>query len=547
MGEQLMVRTSVLGGEAGYRSTLGGSVPPWRLSVLGGALAVLIALTAAYAEPGLVVGAAVLVLAWALTQPTKHGSILDRAVARRRRRDKLRDGTVYYQPFEAEDWEALAAQSRARSRKVRAAAVRQAAAVRETPDGADGMGWLERRPEQPGIAYHGPRGEQPYLSVAFEVSGQLRGLESEAATDGAAAKWGRFLYRFGDTDAPARMVQTVTRVLPPDLARHQAWMLEQLDPDVPIELAASYDELVHLVDQSTMIQRHFVAVRWPLTGPFYRAAERYGPGKEGWRRLMAEEVRSVRSALRAAGHEKVEPLTAARLAAVILHMQDPSRPIDRVHDADPERIGVKSRDEYAAHVVEAIDPVTGEARQWWHRTMRIRAQDMATIERSSMWLTPLLSRTDDGTLRTVSINCWMVPASQARTFARLDRTRDQADAVARSSRGRIDSEEGGVRLTAVQRRARDLAPGNQNAGVEWVAHVTITARSREQLARACRSLGEVVRRDLGVEGALEWLDTYQSAASGCTWPIARGLKPPSIKTRDKATDALAGHGAKEAL
>lgn len=539
-----MTRTSILGGETHHRTLLGGSVPTWKVAVLGVAGAIGVLLTMFNGGPGFVAGVVVVAVAYALTITTPRGSIVQRLVARYRWRDRTTRGTVRYVPFDQGQWDALAGQATAKSSKVRTDAARQAVWLRETPDGASGMGWLERRPRQPGIAWHAPVGEPSYLSVAFEVSGQIRGLESDATTDAAAAGWGRFLASLGAYDSLARMAQTITRVLPPDSARHQAWLVENLDPETPAEVARSYDELLRMADASTMIQRHYVVVRWPLGSAFRRAAERHASGRRGWRLLMQQEVSSITSRLRATGHAWVRPLSAAQTAAVMLHMQCPDRPIDQVSGVDPDQLGLASADDYSAHVVAVTDPATGEESEWWHRTARITADALATVQRSSLWLMPLLSGGPG--LRTLSFHTWVVPAAQARATARKDRTRDRADQKARSDAGRDEDDEAEVRLSSAERRARDLRPGRQNAGVEWIGYLTVSGRSRAELVQVCRRVQAIAADDLGIE-QLDWLDTYQSAASGCTWPIARGLRAPAERSRDKVMSGLAGHGAKESL
>src|SRR5699024_11115439 len=125
-------------------------------------------------------------------------------------------------------------------------------------------------------------------------------------------------------------------------ARHQAWVVQNVDENLPSEVVESYGDLINRVDRSTMIQRHYVVLRWPINSQFRHVAGRYGRGRAGWRALMRTEIESMESQLRSSGHENVRPLSAAQLAAVIRHMQDPSHPIDKVKGVDPESLGVAS-------------------------------------------------------------------------------------------------------------------------------------------------------------------------------------------------------------
>lgn len=513
---------------------------------LGGSLVLFTFLTWLAQTTGALIGIGVAAVVWVLTTPTARGSVVERMVSGRRWKERGRLGQLRYTPFDQEEWNRLLTASTTGPKAERVAALEQLAAMREVPDGAEGMGWLEKGPRRPGIAWHAPTGEETYLSVAFEVSGQLRGLQPEARIATLAQRWGRFLADLASHDSLVEGIQVLTRVLPPDSARHQRWIVQRMHPDVPPEIAASYDELIRTSDTSAMIGRHFVVARWPLSTAFSRAAARQGEGREGWKRLMTREVASLREGLLGTGHEWVRPLSAAQTTAFILHQQDPSRPLDRVAGVDPDVLGLATAPEhYSAYVVPFVDQITGEEGTWWHRTGAIRAENMATLERHSMWLTRLVGG-GHKVLRTVSFQLRVVPADEALVRARMDRTRDQADVVARRRSGRMRDDSGDVRLTGAQRRTADLAPGNQNAGVEWVGFVTLTARSREALALACDDIKAIASRESGIS-QIEWMDTYQGPAQGTTWPIARGQRPPARSGAARFTRVLTGHGAKESL
>ena len=83
------------------------------------------------------------------------------------------------------------------------------------------MGWLQFGRGEPGIAWHAPVGEQPYLSVTFMVAGQLRGIESSAVMARAAEGWGAFLASRAVPSVLVSDVQTTTRVLPADTAMQE--------------------------------------------------------------------------------------------------------------------------------------------------------------------------------------------------------------------------------------------------------------------------------------------------------------------------------------
>ena len=76
--------------------------------------------------------------------------------------------------------------------------------------------------------------------------------------------------------------------------------------------------------------------------------------------------------------------------------------------------------------------------------------------------------------------------------------------------------------------------------------MTLSARSRSELADACRTFQDVVLPAIGVLRA-DWQDSMQSSASGTTWPIARGLRSPGASASTFVYDRLAGRTEQGAL
>ncbi|HEV7949904.1 MAG TPA: hypothetical protein VGP24_09075 [Glaciihabitans sp.] len=555
-----------LGGESGHRSFFGGTASRPRVialsvfiaggmvgMILGGGLIVLVVAAAG-------VGITLLV-----TARTHRGSILQRRTKRSRWRSRKRLGTDEFVPFEIGAWDQLQTTIERGTKQEKRAAAREAVKMRANPDGADGLGWLQYGSNQPGVAWHAPVGEAPYLSVAFSVSGQLRGMETAATLTRAAAGWGKFLARRAAPSSLIRDVQTLTRVLPPDSARQQLWVsrrLEPADPTWPAEQLASfeaqkrsYDEVIRRASADAMVQRHYVVVSWPLNTQFVDAAGKYGRGRDAWRSLMEAQILATVRGLEEARMGTVNVLTAKQTAALMLHQQNPHIPIDLTRTVDPLNVGLPSHDEFSAHIVEGTDPTAMMVNEsgpvsplvtWWHRTAAIHGEHLAVAGRSPLWALDLLIGRELSFVRSVSFHMHLVPASQAKAAARADVVRDLAGVVSDQEKGRLVSDDSTTRMSAAQRRAADLAAGSHHHGLDWIGYVTISAMSRDGLAQASRQLEEACATGLGIE-FLDWQDSFQSAASGATWPLGRGLRPapPSMATR--ALDRLAGRSEREAI
>lgn len=536
-----------IGGEGGHRSFFGGTVPRARIAGLAIAFGMLLFLTPSIGVWGLVSALIVGGLTVLLTQRTHRGSYLERRTRRQRWKNRVARGVDAYMPFEPAEWERREEALRTATGRLEKWEARRAlAAMRQNPDGADGLGWLQFGRHLPGIAWHAPVGEDPYLSVVFTVGGQLRGVEASAVMTRAADAWGKLLASRGGEGSLLREFQTMTRVLPADSAMQEFWVLNSLDTAAPEDAVRSYADVLRLTGDGAMVQRHYIVARWPLSTDFTEAAHRYGEGRDGWRGLMDQEIHSALSSLSGARLGNVEVLTARRAAAVIRHQQNPSRPIDFVSDVEPDALGEPSHDEFSANVVESIDPVSGQPVEWWHRTAAIRSENMAVGARTQLWTLDLLVGRGIQCVRSISFHIALVPAKHAKEAARRDLTRDMARALSEREAGRIGGDETTMNQSAAARRFTDLSAGSNHHGAGWVGFITISEPDRDSLMRSSRALEDVCTTGLGID-RLEWLDSEQAAASGTTWPIARGLAKAQTTLGMRAIATLAGTGEKEAL
>ncbi|MBX3100762.1 MAG: hypothetical protein KF761_14440 [Salinibacterium sp.] len=542
-----------LGGETGHRSFFGGTHSKARIALLAVFILAGLILTPIIGWPGLAIAAAGAGVTLMVTARTHRGTVMERSTRRSRWKERVTTGVDAFVPYDIASWDqaeqALRDAHMLRGRAKKDAiweAQRVLTAMRANPDGADGMGWLQHGRREPGIAWHAPTGETQYLSATFVVTGQLRGIESTSVMTRAAEGWGTFLASRAAASNLVGQVQTMTRVLPADTAMQEFWVAGSLDEDVPVEAVTSYEEVLRLTGEDAMVQRHFITISWPITGAFRDTAAKYGHARDGWRGLMVQEIASTQRGLEDARLGTVEILTARQTVAVVLHQQNPSRPIDFVADVDPARAGIASHDEFSAHVVQGIDPITGGEVEWWHRTAAIRADAMATAPRTQLWLLDLLIGRDLGFIRSVSFHIHLIPAADAKAAARQDLVRDQAEAISRSEAGKFDTDDTEVAMTAAQRRRTDLTAGSHHHGAEWIGYITISTTSRDELARSSRQLEETCAGSAGIDH-LDWQDSFQSAASGTTWPIGRGLTTGGRTLSSRLLTRLAGRTEKESL
>ncbi len=533
--------TRRIGGESGGRSFFGGSTSKARTGALIVSGLAWGLLTLFFQFWGIVGGLLLVALAYAGTMQTHRGTWWDRVRRRRYWAELEERGMREFRPVQDRpaDLDPTVGKRRERREKQR-----EWNAYRDFPDAADGLYWLSSAPDEPGVAWQIPAGQDSYLSVVFAVSGAVRGLEPDLVVDNHARSFGRLIARMAPRLALAGRIQMITRVMPVDSARHEEWVVREYDPSTPQALLESYDEVVREVGRGGLAQRHYVAVRWPLSPVFLAEARRRGELQEGWRLLMRSQIDSMRRQLEAAGLGKVRPLTAAQCLAVMRSMQVPEWPLDEAGTLAETGAWFPSTAHWPYNAVEGVGP-DGEPRRWLHRTAEVRAEDIETSDRSPLWLNGLLGRLPDRIIRTVSIQHEAVPAKIARDSARTDVTSDMAQILDARVKGEITPAEAQSRLDAARARLSVLGPGSGYQGDAWAMHVTISAPDTNLLSLATSRINEAAEQ-VGIS-RLTWLDAYQSTAQGYTWPLVRGMGEVEVGLGAKITDRMAGTGGKEEL
>jgi hypothetical protein len=539
-----MMDQRFLGGEAGHRSLWGTSTKKTRNVALALVGVVGLFLVPVFSTPAL----AGVVLAWAAvfvaTTQTHTGTPWERWSRGRQWRERQRAGTTRFRPVERRPAE-LHAEYVGGSRRGRAEVATEWNSYRDWADGAEGMSWLLAKPRVPGIAWHAPTGEDPWLTVVFPLTGQVSGIQGDEIVNARSRAFGRLLSVFGSANALARRIQIITHVQPVDTAAHEAWVAREVDPEAPEELLRSYKEVITRLGGGGLMQRHYAVVRWPLTTRFLHQARRQGPGQVGWIKLMGQEIDSIWREMNAAKLGPGRALSAAQTAAVLRHLQMPSWPIDQAGDVDPQRMWLPSEDEWSYTRVTDAGP-DGVQESWLHRTAVVPITSVETAARDALWMMPLLAQLPkQRVVRTISVQLEGVTQQLARSQARDDLTSDLAEVSAQRSKGTLLDDELLEGVDAARARVGDLRPGKGHQGLAWVMHVTVSAQSVSELRSGCELMAEAAGK-AGI-GDLRWLDAHQGAAQACTWPLARGMKPVPTSAGMRVTGALAGTGPKEAL
>lgn len=545
------MRTSVLGGESKTRGLFAGrrsraAFVAWAVFAIAGAVTVMYGgLLAA-----VIVGVVGVALFFLLADTGSGSSTAGRVQRRVRMWARRRDGWDNFVPIAWRPADLVDGAGRTRSE--RRASHQLWNAHRSLPDGVDGLYWLEKRPGQPAVAYHSPRAGGPdaaFLTVAYAVDGPIKGLHGDGFVSGCQEAFGELLAGWGSAQKLVSGVQIVTRVLPADSAFHELWLEGELDPAAPPLLQREYGKLLDDLSANSFVQRHYVVVRWNLTPRFRRMSNRRAPGPQGWLETVQDQLPMVEHRLREARYSRVTALSGPRLAAVLRHLQHPDWPIDRASDVTPDTCWLPSHDEWAwtETVSEPPDPTDPTlilpSTSWYHRTAVIPAAALEVRELNGLWLAPLLIGMDEQIVRTIAVHHQLIPAPEAKVQARMDATSDRADLVGEARKGRLIGDGTELALSASMRRLQDLADGVGAHGDEWVAYITVSARSADELGAACAHIEEAA--DTAGISRLDWQDTLQSAAHANTWPLGRGIVPPRRSRSTRAVERLSGESRSE--
>jgi len=362
------------------------------------------------------------------------------------------------------------------------------------------------------LVRHANPGRAHFWTACFERIGESAGLVADWEFGAAHEGWGRFLSGLARQGSLVRTVQEVTRVVPYDTADHTRWVMAKVPKDVPAVLGQSYVQLLDLAAEVTEQHRGWVVFRIPVTPVFSLQARQIGRDAEAV--LVAREMGAVIERAAACGLA-LRPLTESRLAGVLRSLQDPAWPIDRLAGLTFDTAWLPLDQRPRRHVV-----VRGADGDQLVRSAVVPVDGVEPGRFAPDFLHPLLSGVSPSVVRTISTVTNLVPAHKARSEARQDVTVDRAakrEAALKVTDGSEDEQ-----LTASSQRLRDLRPGTGHQGADWGMVLTVTARSADALATACRQVEDAAQEARITR--LRWLDGDQQAGLVASLPLGRGLE-----------------------
>lgn len=544
-----MSRTSILGGETKSRGLLGGRrsrgvVGAWM--TLGLVAAVLILFLQLV---GFFIASAAAVLLFVMTMDPGNGSSpFKRLQDRRRMRFRRRNG---FDDFVPVSWRPADLDPKAgASRTERGANQREWNTYRDWPDAVDGLYWLESRPGRPAVAYHGPSGESPYLSVAFSVDGPIQGLHGDLFVAEAQFEFGQLMADWGASQKLVSGLQIVTGCCRRTARSTRCgWRSNSTRP--PRRTAGGVRGAARPAQRIQLRAAPLRGTPLERRQPVHRGRRppRAGPGR--FLEVIQEQTAVVARRLVDAMYSKVHPLSGPQLGAVLRHLQHPDWPIDRASDVNVDSCWLPSHDEWSSTEVisESPDPLNPDLMlaqsSWLHRTTSLPIKGLEVRPVDGLWLAPLLTGMEEQIVRTVSTHIAFVPAREAKIGARRDATSDRAEIISQERKGRIVDDDAELALSAAVRRFEDLRDGGGHHGAVWTGFITVSARKPDELQAACTHIEEAA--DGAGINRLEWLDTLQSAAHAATWPLGRGMATPKRSGAARTAERLSTTTNKEAI
>lgn len=334
--------------------------------------------------------------------------------------------------------------------------------------------------------------------------------------------WSAVLASLARERSVVHRLQWLAVALPDDGAAVAGHLAERavLGPDEPAR--RSYASVLETAGADTCRHEVLLAVQVRAVGTAARAARAAGGGDTGTCAVLLREVESLRRQLEEVDVTVDGVLDPWALAHVVRRAGDP-KPAGRARAGSPAPGGPGVRGAAGAVATAGVAwpwPMASAA-AWdclrtdgtWHATYWIA--EWPRVDVGADFLGPLLL---SPVRRSVAVTMEPVTPGRAVRQAEQARTADVADAELRRRGGFLATARRAREEEVAMRREEELADGH--ASFRFSGYVTVTATSRDRLARACDAT-EHAAGQCRIE--LRRLYGDQERAFTCTLPLGRGL------------------------
>ena len=358
------------------------------------------------------------------------------------------------------------------------------------------------------------------FTAALAVKVTSFGLLDRSEQEARQAGWGAVLAGLAREGSPVSRIQWIERTVPADgdeIGRYlgEAWDRGAVALDsIPMQ---SYLDLASNAPGATKEHELFVCLQIDA-GRAWRQMKRAGASdgpEAGACVVLLRELEGLAERLGSADVQVVGALRPGMLASAIRIAFDPwSRPgLARLAAADPGRDGI---DEGAAWPVGADEAWSSyRADGALHASYWISSWPRTDV--NAAFLSPLFLHAQMA--RAIAVTIEPVPPLRAIREAEASHTTDLADQELRGRIGFVETARRRRVAEATVRREEELADGH--AAVRFAGYVTVSARSVEELERACSDIEHAAQM-----ARLELLRLHgqQQEAFTYTLPLCRGLR-----------------------
>lgn len=357
-----------------------------------------------------------------------------------------------------------------------------------------------------GVAYDEAAGA---YTATLVVTSQQFALLDEKDQLAKTAGWAAVLSGFARDASPVSRLQWTERTLPANTEAMIEYLENNRDPAIADDdpLLDSYRELQ--VRAASVQQEHELLVTLRIDTSNRQArklAKSLGRGRDGFCALLLREITSLSRALADAGVEVQGILTPRALALRIREGSNPfarvRRRVDGIHGA---YIGpMASKATWSRYEADGT-----LSRTYW-------MSEWPRVGVSATFLSPLMLNTE--ATRAVGLTMEPVPPLKAIRKVQHDATAVEGELDLKAEKRYRISRSDRKRMAAIDNREAQLADGH--AEIRFSGFVTVSARSEEELERACSDVEQAAGQSR-IE--LCPLDGEQDRAITFTMPLARGL------------------------